>query len=190
MRLRLFWVSLLLLSSLNSCNQWTPTKTLQTLVEHQTLPVERIVTDAIDAPPMVAMEALLVTTSSTPTRLPLYLSGDLGTGCTSIPVSGNTPTGIAGCSRWGQGIASYYGPGIGVAMNFCTWSYRHKHGCGWVMVKSLSTRLQARVPVVDFCDCYTGTPDERIIDLQYDVVQLLGLNMSKGLYEVEIWRVN
>jgi hypothetical protein len=107
-------------------------------------------------------------------------------GCYSVPITPNTPTGIAGCTRWGAGVASHYGPGSGVAMNFCTWTLRHTQGCGWVSVVSSLTGLATVVPVVDFCDCYTGTPDERIIDLQYDVVAQLGLSLSTGLYEVTV----
>lgn len=161
------------------------------------LPPESIVTFATDAPSTVVMVPRLVTITSTSTQTttslppevlpPKSASASYGSGCYPIPVGPNTPTGIAGCERWGKGIASYYGPGSGVAMNFCTWTYRHEHGCGFITVKSLASGLQVTVPVVDFCDCYTGTPDERIIDLQYGVVQLLGLNMSQGLYEVEVW---
>lgn len=75
-------------------------------------------------------------------------------------------------------------------MNFCTWTYRHTYGCGYVTVRSLQSGLSVTVPVIDFCDCYTTTPNERIIDLQYDVVRALGLNTSQGLYEVEVWRAN
>jgi hypothetical protein len=107
-------------------------------------------------------------------------------GCRPEPITPNTPTGIAGCVRWGQGTASHYGPGGGVAMNFCTWTLRHSAGCGWVTVTSSQSGLSVTVPVVDFCDCYTGTPDERIIDLQYDVVAALGLSLSTGLYEVTV----
>lgn len=161
------------------------------------LPPESIVTFVTDAPSTVVMAPRLVTITSTstptttllpPATQPLSSTpSSYGSGCYSIPVGPNTPTGIAGCERWGNGIASHYGPGSGVAMNFCTWTFRHEHGCGSVVVKSLETGLQAMVPVVDYCDCYTGTPDERIIDLQYGVVQSLGLSMSRGLYEVEVW---
>lgn len=127
-----------------------------------------------------ATEAPRGTTSST--------SGT--TGCYAEPVTLNTPTGIAGCERWGIGIASHYGPGAGVAMNFCTWKLRHEQGCGWVSVRSLQSGITVTVPVIDFCDCYTTTQDERIIDLQWGVLDSLGLNPSQGLYKVEVWPVN
>jgi len=107
-------------------------------------------------------------------------------GCYSVPVTANTPTGIAGCVRWGQGIASHFGPGNGVAMNFCTWVVRHNAGCGSASITSVDTGRTVVVPVVDFCDCYTGTPSERIVDLQYGVVTALGLPLSQGLYPVVV----
>lgn len=108
--------------------------------------------------------------------------------CQPEPITANTPTGIAGCERWGKGIASHYGPGSGVAMNFCTWELRHGSGCGSVTITSVETGLSVRAPVIDFCDCYTGTPRERIVDLQYGVVEALGLDLAKGLYPVIVRR--
>lgn len=107
-------------------------------------------------------------------------------GCEPEPITPNTPTGIAGCFVWGEGTASHYAPGWGVAMNFCTWSLRTKVGCGSVLVTSVETGLEVVVPVVDFCDCYTGTADQRIVDLKYDVVAALGLDLSAGLYPVRV----
>jgi hypothetical protein len=117
--------------------------------------------------------------------LMLLLGGD---GCRPEPITVYTPTGIAGCQREGEGIASHYGPGQGVAMNFCTWTLRHAEGCGSVQVTSLQTGRSLLVPVVDFCDCYTGTSNERIVDLQWGVVQALGLELSQGLYPVLVQR--
>lgn len=108
-------------------------------------------------------------------------------GCEPEPVTPSTPTGIAGCEVFGSGIASHYGPGGGVAMNFCTWERRHSTGCGSVTIRA-ATGLTATVPVVDFCDCYTGTADERVVDLQYAVLAQLGLDPARGLYPVQVWR--
>jgi len=110
--------------------------------------------------------------------------------CYATPVTTNTPTGIAGCEVWGEGIASWYGPGNGVAMNFCTWTWRHTHGCGMVEVTSLETGVVVVVPVVDYCDCYTGTVRQRIVDLQWGVVATLRLPKSQGLYPVIVTRPN
>jgi hypothetical protein len=106
--------------------------------------------------------------------------------CEPEPVTVNTPTGIAGCEVWGDGIASMYGPGDGAAMNFCTWEVRHSVGCGMVEVAALDTGRTVIVPVIDFCDCYTGTSNQRIIDLQYGVVDALGLPRSAGLWAVHV----
>lgn len=110
-----------------------------------------------------------------------------GDGCYKIAKSSNSPTGIAGCVRFGKGRASHYGPGYGVAMNFCTWTYRHKHGCGKVVITSLQTGRQVTVPVVDYCDCYTGTDDERMVDLQWGVLAKLGLSRGQGIYQVTVY---
>ena len=106
--------------------------------------------------------------------------------CESVEVTPNTPTGIAGCYRTGVGKASHFAPGNGVAMNFCTWKHRHAYGCGWATITSLQTGITVQAPVIDFCDCYTGTDRERIIDLQYGVVEALGLNWEAGIYDVSV----
>ena len=106
--------------------------------------------------------------------------------CSATRVTPDTPTGIAGCYREGVGTASHYGPGNGAAMNYCTWTLRHSQGCGTVRITALDTGRTVHVPVVDFCDCYTGTPDERIVDLQYGVVTQLGLDLGQGLYPVRV----
>ena len=106
--------------------------------------------------------------------------------CESTPITANTPSGIAGCERWGAGTASHYGPGDGVAMNFCTWALRHSSGCGWVTITSAQSGQSVSALVIDFCDCWTGTPDERIVDLQYGVVAALGLDLADGLYPVSV----
>lgn len=111
-------------------------------------------------------------------------------GCRPEPIGPNTPTGIAGCEVFGRGIASHYGPGLGVAMNFCTWERRYETGCGSVRIRSLDTGLSVVAAVVDFCDCYTGTANERIVDLQWGLLDLLGLHHSRGLYQVEVTREN
>ena len=110
-------------------------------------------------------------------------------GCYWVPWTVNTPTQIAGCWRSGQGIASFYAPGSGVAMNFCTWTLRHTKGCGSVRITSLDTGNSVIAPVIDFCDCYTNTSRERIVDLQTGVLYALGLSPTRGLYVVKVEHV-
>ena len=96
------------------------------------------------------------------------------------------PTHAAAESGW----ASEYGPGNGVAMHFCTWTVRHAQGCGTVTITSVQTGKSVTVPVVDFCYCLVpGTSHPyRIVDLQFDVVAALGLNVADGLFPVSVKR--
>ena len=90
-----------------------------------------------------------------------------------------------------DGWASEYGPGHGVAMHFCTWVLRHSQGCGWVKIQSLDTGITVQVPVIDWCECVV--PDSghpyRIVDLEYGVRDVLGLDPSRGLWQVSVERV-
>jgi hypothetical protein len=166
---------------------------------HSTLEV--ISVSPLTRPPLPSLKATFVPLSALPaqsattllqersnSQSPLASTHASTDGCYSVPVTSNTPTGIAGCWREGVGIASFYAPGNGVAMNFCTWVVRHSEGCGTVRIRSIDTGRVVIVPVVDFCDCYTNTPNERIVDLQYGVLSALGLSQSKGLYSVEVSR--
>lgn len=89
-----------------------------------------------------------------------------------------------------EGIASWYGPGGGVATQWCSWTYRHEHGCGFLAIQSHQTGRTVVAPVIDWCQCYRGTSRERIVDLQLDVVAALGLKKSQGLYPVTTWPVD
>jgi hypothetical protein len=116
----------------------------------------------------------------------MMFSAPMVAACAPEPITANTPTGISGCEVWGEGIGSHYGPGGGVAMNFCTWERRHSLGCGFATITSLDTGLSGTFPIVDFCDCYTGTANQRVVDMQFGVLAALGLSTSKGLYAVNV----
>lgn len=99
------------------------------------------------------------------------------------PVRGSEPAPEAG-------IASHYGPGTGVATQWCTWTLRHSASCGWVQIQSHDTGIVVLAPVVDWCQCYRGTANERIVDLQWGVLAALGLDPALGLYDVSLWRID
>lgn len=103
-------------------------------------------------------------------------------GCKRIEVGPDTPTGIAGCQRLGAGIASHW-QGPGAAVNSCTYPW---NDCPTLRVKSLQTGLEIIVTPTMFCDCYTGTADERLIDLDPLMVAALGLDLEQGLYPVRV----
>ena len=108
--------------------------------------------------------------------------------CYSIPVTWYSPTGIAGCTLDGptDGIASTY-PGDVAAANWCTYPW---DDCGSVIVQSHDTGLTITVPVAMYCDCYTGTAQERLVDLTPGQVAALGLDHARGLFPVTVTPVS
>ena len=105
-----------------------------------------------------------------------------GDGCYATPVGPNTPTGVAGCTLYGSGIASrWHGPGV--ARNDCTWPWR---SCQPIRITSLRTGRSIVVVPSTFCDCYTGTANQRLVDLGPAAVAALGLLPSRGLYPVQV----
>jgi hypothetical protein len=87
-----------------------------------------------------------------------------------------------------DGTASWYGPGNGVATHWCTWIYRHEHGCGFLAVQSSQTGIVIFAPVIDYCEICRWTPGSRVVDLQWGVVDALGLDRAQGVYPVTVWR--
>jgi len=122
---------------------------------------------------MLLLVAIMVTIAS---RVTAY------DGCKPYPVGPYSPTGIVGCQVYGEGIASWY-HGTGVARNDCVYPWI---ACQPIRITSLDTGRSVVVTPTMFCDCYTGTPDERLVDLDPETVQRLGLNPSRGLFPVRV----
>ncbi|MBA3586504.1 MAG: hypothetical protein H0W41_02570 [Chloroflexi bacterium] len=107
--------------------------------------------------------------------------------CEPTPETIWHPAGVEGCTLDGptDGIASTY-PGEFAAANWCSWTLRHSVGCGTWTVQSLTTGVTITVAPGEFCHCYTGTPDERLIDLTPEQVAALGLDVRDGLFAVTV----
>jgi hypothetical protein len=107
-------------------------------------------------------------------------------GCEPYPVGPNSPTGIYKCIVYGVGTASWYS-GSGVARNDCIYPWTN---CQTISIRSLDTGITIVVTPVTFCDCYTGTSKERIVDRSLAQVRALGLDPNRGLFPVEVLPVD
>ena len=108
-------------------------------------------------------------------------------GCRPEPVTEHTPSGLAGCIVYGEGIASMWG-GPGVARNDCIWPWTD---CTPIRITSLDTGLFVDVTPTLFGDLYIGAPgpngeQARIVDLDPATVAALGLDPSRGLWPVRV----
>lgn len=102
--------------------------------------------------------------------------------CHPIPITDYSPTGVAGCSVYGEGLASWYA-GPGVARNDCLWPWEH---CQAITITSSQTGRSVTVTPTMFCDCYTGTNRQRLVDLDPAALRALGLNPAQGLFPVVV----
>jgi hypothetical protein len=102
--------------------------------------------------------------------------------CHRIPIGPDSPTGIAGCEIYGYGLASTWS-GPGIARNDCIWPWT---ACTTVVITSVETGQTITVTPTMFGDLYTGTPDQRIVDLDPVSVRRLGLDPGRGLWPVQV----
>jgi hypothetical protein len=132
-------------------------------------------------PPDAAFVVLLLFTLALLVWL-FLVPNSVRAGCRAEPVTPDTPTGIAGCEVYGEGIASRWS-GPGIARNDCVWPWT---GCQPIRITSLDTGISITVTPTMFGDLYTGTADQRIVDLDPAAVEALGLDWSRGLYPVRV----
>lgn len=86
------------------------------------------------------------------------------------------------------GKASYYYGSRGfhgrphVALQDGKWT---GHVQRYVLV-SINHGKWKRLPVVDYCECHRGTPQEKIIDLSIEAVRLFNLSPETGVWDVRM----
>lgn len=91
---------------------------------------------------------------------------------------------MAGCSTYGSGWASWWS-GPGVARNDCVWPW---NDCTPITITSHDTGLSVTVTPTMYGDLYTGTPNQRLVDLDPSTLKALGLwgERDRGLFRVTV----
>lgn len=104
--------------------------------------------------------------------------------CRPYPITWYSPTGIVGCEVYGIGTASWYS-GDSVARNDCEYPWT---SCTPIRIRSLDTGREVVVVPRMYCDCFSGTSRQRIVDLDPATLKALGLweMRDRGLFEVVV----
>lgn len=87
-----------------------------------------------------------------------------------------------GCEIYGEGVASWY-HGTTAARNDCVWPWV---ACTPIRITALETGKVIVVEPAMYCDCYTGTANQRLVDLTLNQVYALGLDPARGLFRVRV----
>lgn len=127
--------------------------------------------------PVVLAEPTLAPTpepSAVPTPVPTRRPR-----ATPTPAPGDRRVGVA---SWYEGSRDFHGIRH-VALPDSDWDGTI-HGYARICV--LATGVCTRAAIVDYCQCYRRTPDERVVDLSIETVRALRLDPSRGLYKVSV----
>lgn len=92
-----------------------------------------------------------------------------------IVLAARSGTRVAGTASWWAS----FGPGIYAALPGYVAGTR-------VWIRIWSGDLYVDAPVITSCQCFVGTPDERIVDVSPGILRALGLDPGRGLYPVTI----
>lgn len=111
---------------------------------------------------------------------------DVRAGCEMTAREAYNPTGWEGCSTYGEGLATRW-PGEGVARNDCLWPWT---ACQPIRITSRDTGRSIIVRPKMFCDCWTRTVRQKLVDLDRRTLAELGLPWDRGVYRVRVTPVS